>query len=524
MMAESEKLIVVSNRLPCSISKAQSGQWQVTRSVGGLATALDSALSHRGGTWVGWPGVASDDDGGIESCLKQFSEDLGYDLFPVALTETEVDNFYNGFSNEVIWPLFHDLFPLCNFDPAYWDAYKTANAKFADRVAALAKPGDLIWVHDYHLIGVAAELRARGIDNRIGFFDHIPFPMPDIFFRLPWRDSILQALLRFDLVGLQTTTDCDRFAQCVQLAMHSTALAEELRTTYSGLLKSDRINEWIVTRSRETRLSEFPIGIDFKTFEAIAKSSSSSRIATTLLRQYGQRKIVLGVDRLDHSKGLPNKLSAFRHALKRYPDLKGHVTLVQYVVPSREDVPEYQNLRLKIERQISEINGTMSELGWIPIHYHYGFLERDQLCAYYRAADACLITSLKDGMNLIAKEYCAAQVEEPGVLILSEFAGAAEELHRYALVVNPYDIEQVAEAIFTACTMDEEQRAENMRAMRKHIRTHDVFHWVDSYVDALSNIDGDRITCIADRFHRRRSDDGEQANEPDLPSVAAGSK
>lgn len=521
-MVESEKLIVVSNRLPVSICKTESGQWEATPSAGGLATALDPALRHRGGTWVGWPGIATSDTGNFESCLNECSGKLGYELVPVALSDTEVDNFYNGFSNEVIWPLFHDLFLLCNFDPAYWDAYKTANRKFADCVTELAKPGDLIWVHDYHLIGIAAELRAKGVDNRVGFFNHIPFPMPDIFFRLPWRDSILRALLHFDLVGFQTASDCDNFAQCVQIAMHNPGSPEDLRTTYSGPLQPDQINEWISARSKETRMCEFPISIDYKSFNEIASGSGASRMSAELRHKYGERKIVLGVDRLDYSKGLPNKLAAFRHALKKYPELRGKVTLVQYVIPSREDVPEYQNLRLKIERKISEINGTMSELGWIPIHYRYGFLNREQLCGYYRTADVCLITSLKDGMNLIAKEYCAAQVEDPGVLIISEFAGAAAELQPHALVVNPYDVEQVAEAIFSACTMDEDQRAEQMRAMQQHISSHDVFQWVDSYVEAMLAINGEQIASVAHRFHERRSSDSDEKPRGNLPSVATG--
>ena len=511
-MVDSQKLIVVSNRLPVSLRETDAGQWEATQSAGGLATALDPALRHRGGTWVGWPGLADGDSDDLQSYLDQFSKKLGYDLFPVSLSKKEVDNFYNGFSNEVIWPLFHDLFPLCNFDPAYWDAYVTVNGRFADRVAELVNPGDLIWVHDYHLIGVASKLRARGINNRIGFFDHIPFPMPDIFFRLPWRKSILRAMLRYDLIGFQTTSDCNNFAQCIQMAMFDPGSPVKLGAADAEPLPSVQANEWISARSQETRLAEFPISIDYKTFNEISCGSVVSRMATELRQKYGTRKIVLGVDRLDHSKGLPNKLAAFRYALKKYPELRGKVTLVQYVVPSREDVPEYQELRLKIERQISEVNGTTSEPGWIPIHYHYGFLDRDLLCAYYRTADACLITSLKDGMNLIAKEYCAAQVEDPGVLILSEFAGAAAELQPYARVVNPYDIEQVAESIYAACSMEEEQRAEHMRGMQEHISSHDVFQWVDSYVEAMSAIDGDRIASVADHFHNRRSNDiGQEA-------------
>jgi trehalose 6-phosphate synthase len=457
---------------------------------------MDTVLRQRGGTWVGWPGVASNDQTGLTTTINEVSEGARFSLVPVVLDAGEVSGFYNGFSNEVIWPLFHDLFTLCNFQPSYWRAYVSANNKFAGRVAELAQPDDLIWVHDYHLMGIAEVLRGKGVRNRIGFFNHIPFPTPEIFFRLPWRDIILRALLQYDLVGFHTAKDCENFAQCIQQHMlipEPTMADDEAQVT-------GQADEWIWDRSRKVQLREFPISIDYGHFHRTANCSEVSRLAAELRDEYGARKIVLGVDRLDYSKGLPNKFAAFQYALEQYPELRGQVTLVQIVVPSREGVPEYQNLHLEIERHVGHINGNLSTAGWIPVHYHYESLDRKELCAYYRVADACLVTSLKDGMNLVAKEYCVAKVDDPGVLILSEFAGAAAELHPHALVVNPYNIEQVAQAIFEACTMDRDQCEERLRSMQEHIKSHDVFQWADSYIEALLADLDDHQPTIADRF------------------------
>jgi trehalose 6-phosphate synthase len=397
------------------------------------------------------------------------SKNAGYMLKPVVLTEEELNQYYLGFSNEIIWPLFHDLQSHCIFDPAYWNTYQAVNRKFAQVVAQNAGPNDYIWVQDYHLMLVAKELRDMGIERKLGFFLHIPFPPPDIFVRLPWRSQILEALLEHDLVGFQTARDRNNFIYCVEALTKGTHY--DARRQVST----------IATPTRETRVGSFPISIDFNEFAQHAADRTVAERARQLREAIPNRQIILGVDRLDYSKGIPQKLRAFRNALERFGDLRGKVTLVQIVVPSREDIAGYQGLKSEIEGLVSEINGSFTQPGWVPIHYMYRSLDRTELLAYYRTAEIALVTPLKDGMNLVAKEYCAANTDNNGVLILSEFAGAAAQLRRNSLVVNPYDIEGVANAIHRAHDMSANERRILMRRLRESIRKRDIFWWVDLY-------------------------------------------
>jgi alpha,alpha-trehalose-phosphate synthase [UDP-forming] len=470
MAGNGHRLIIVSNRLPVRLRESARGAWEIVPSAGGLVTALTPILRKRGGTWIGWPGSPVDELDSLERRLND--SQIPYRLVPIGLSEEEAARFYGGFANQIVWPLFHDCFHLCNFDPAFWRAYEAANLKFARKAAELAEPGDIIWVHDYQLMGVGAALRRLGIDNQIGFFNHIPFPTPDIFCRLPWREAILDSLLEYDLIGFQLSRDEAHFHDCLASLSRSPALSIE--SPQCGY------------RQRDPRVGHFPISIDFDEFAGGASSKDADELAGQLRQDNAGRKILLGIDRLDYSKGLLDKLAAFRLALERYPELRGCTTLIQHVVPSREDVPEYRALRLRIERAVSAINGAFSERGWIPVHYYFQSLGRADLCAYYRAADLCLVTSQKDGMNLVAKEYCAAQVADPGVLVLSEFTGAAAEIGEHALLVNPFDVEQVSDAIYEGVTMDLSERSERMRHLRSHIRSHDVYRWVDSYLSALT--------------------------------------
>ena len=472
MKQNDQRLIVISNRLPVRLRRRSSNRWSVSPSSGGLVTALDPVLRQRGGVWIGWAGTTDGAPEALETTLAEACADWRYDLVPVFLSDIEVRDFYRGFANEVVWPLFHDCFSPCNFDPRYWSAFISANGKFAERAAELARPGDVIWVHDYQLMDVGRQLRGLGIENKIGFFNHIPFPTPDIFRRLPWRERILDSLLEYDLLGFQLARDEAHFCEC-----------------RADLLESPAPFGRSASRARAAssrRVGHFPISIDFDDFAKLAASESVAVLARQLRAQNRDRKILLGVDRLDYSKGLPEKLAGFRHALEKYPDLRGRVTLVQYVVPSREKVAEYRTLRLRIERAIGEINGAFSEPGWIPVHYYFQSLRREELCAYYRTAAICLITSVKDGMNLVAKEYCAAQVDDPGVLILSEFTGSASELGDDALQINPCDIEGVCDAIHQGVAMSATERSARMQRLRECIRVHDVHHWVDCYLAELA--------------------------------------
>jgi trehalose 6-phosphate synthase len=418
-------------------------------------------LRDRGGTWIGWAGAPGP--------LRQFagalasaSREAGYKLCGVALDGQEVRDFYYGFSNEIVWPLFHDQPSLCNFDAKYWRTYCAVNRKYAKAVHARAGAGAdasaFIWVHDYHLMNLAAELRLLGSRARLGFFLHIPFPPPDIFLQLPWRRPLLEALLRFDLVGFQTARDRRNFLACVQA---------------------------VTPGSRATQTGEFPISIDFNAFMRRAAAPDVAAKAQELHRLLPKRKLVLGIDRLDYTKGIPLRLRAFQHLLARYPEMRGRVSLMQVVVPSREDIPQYHRLRTEIEQLVGKINGAYARPGgWVPVWYEYRNLSRVELLAYYRAADIALVTPLKDGMNLVAKEYCACSIEEDCVLILSEFAGAAPQLASGAILVNPNDIEAVAGAIREAHAMPAAERAARMRRIRRAIRRQDVFWWVDSYLRA----------------------------------------
>jgi trehalose 6-phosphate synthase len=471
MKQPEKRLVLVSNRLPVQIKRDKSG-WTAQPSTGGLVTALAPVLKNRGGVWIGWPGAMEVEDSDIEEVLSMGSMSAGYELKGVQMTSEEIEHFYYGFSNEIIWPLFHDLQSHCNFDPVFWKTYQDVNRKFSDAILKNVSSSDYIWVHDYHLFNVAKELRGMGMESGIGFFLHIPFPSLDMFLKLPWRFQILEALMAYDLVGFQTGRDRRNFFQCIK------ALFKDISIKGKGQVVTVRYED------RSIRVGNFPISIDYDEFEQLAASQDVSDKAWYIHEDIPNRQIILGIDRLDYTKGIPNRLEAFRNALYRYPELRGKVTFVQVVVPSREEIPEYYGLKTEIERMVGEINGQYTRSNWIPIHYIYRSLERAELLAYYRTAEMVLITPLKDGMNLVAKEYCASNTEENGVVILSEFGGAAAQLQKGAILVNPYDIEGIADAIYQGFKMSREERKSRMKKLRQTIRRQGIFWWVDSFLRA----------------------------------------
>jgi trehalose 6-phosphate synthase/phosphatase len=467
------RLILVSNRLPFAIEPAGKGEWSVTPSPGGLVSALGPVLRGRGGTWIGWPGVAGEVP---DIPFSKATRGAGYKVVPVALSETERDEFYYGYSNEVIWPLFHDLQNFCNFEPAFWQTYKAVNERYAEAIARHCQLGDFIWVHDYHLMYVAQALRERGVRAALTFFLHIPFPSYDIFSKLPQQQRLLRALLQFDLLGFQTRRDLRNFLQCVR---HVISDAEVL---------PGRGLQLIHLNGREIRVGSFPIGIDFESFEKDAASEKVTQRVSELRAAFPGAQLILGVDRLDYSKGIPERLRAFRIALERYEELRGRVVLIQNIVPSRVEIPRYHEFKDRIDRLVGDINGRFSTATWLPVHYHFRSLEREDLLAHYRTSEIGFVTPLKDGMNLVAKEYCACCIDQNGVLILSQFAGAAEQLRRDALLVNPYDLEQVAEAILNAFRMTSAERSTRMKRMRRIVSHENVFSWVDSFLKAGSSL------------------------------------
>jgi trehalose 6-phosphate synthase/phosphatase len=468
----SKRLVIVSNRLPIILSRDNKGTWQTRPSSGGLVSALTPIIKERKGMWIGWLGIPGKAD--IDELLAKASQETGYTLEPVPLTADEHNKYYLGFSNEILWPLFHDLQSRCNFEPAYWKAYETVNRKFARVIAENTTDNDYIWIQDYHLMLAAREFRLIKPDRRIGFFLHTPFPPLDIYMKLPWRLQILKGLLEYDLLGFQTVRDRNNFLHCAEV------LIKGLR--FDARRQITRIK----MHGRAVRVGVFPISINYDDFVREASDSKTINRAQQLKKATSDCQVILGADRLDYSKGVPEKLKAFKSALELFKDLRGKVTLIQIVVPSRENIPEYRKLKTEIETLVSEINGQFGYPGWTPVNYMFRSMPRDELIAYYSASDIALVTPLKDGMNLVAKEFCASNINENAVLILSEFAGAAQQLRKNALMVNPYDTEGTAAAIHSAYIMPAEERKARMKKLRQSIRKRDIYWWLGHFLKAAA--------------------------------------
>jgi len=470
MIGSGQRLLVVSNRLPIVISQDED-RWQVSAGAGGLVTALAPVMKANRGLWVGWPGCG--EEAPVGPLLDQFGEAEGYELASVPLSQEDVDRFYLGFSNETLWPLFHDMLGNCRFSTENWHAYQAVNRRFAEAVAARATEGDLIWIQDYQLALVGAELRRLGLQQALGYFLHIPFPSPDLLRRLPWKKELLRGLLEYDLVGFQTLRDRRNFVNGANMLPEVEVISR--RRGHSLLRYNGRL----------VRAGNYPISIDARDFENRARSHEVDEAAWFLHEKLEGRQIVLGVDRLDYTKGLQQRFLAFERALEMDPSLVGRCSLLQVVVPSRTLVPEYRDLKEMLDRESGRINSRFSEAGWVPIHYHYRSLDPVQLLAHYRACEIALITPLRDGMNLVAKEYCACSLDNNGVLILSEFAGAADQMGNGALLVNPYDVDGTAEAICHAFHMPLEERQQRMRRLRSDLRRSDVHRWVSLFLKTL---------------------------------------
>lgn len=463
------RLVVVSNRLPLVLNW-EDNKWKVSPASGGLVTALVPVLSKNGGVWLGWPGTSEKED--VEKPIKEFSDQQGYDLKSVYLTTEDVQGYYYGFSNEVLWPLLHGFHNRCNFNYSYWNKYLKVNNIFAQEINKIAEKDDYIWIQDYHLMCVAHELKKMGSQLDCGFFLHIPFPGPEIFLKLPWRKQILSALLDYDLLGFQTHGDMINFSRCLEC----------LCQVYQQEISQNLLR--IKCGSKKVKAGCFPISIDFDQFAEKAASKEISRRTAQLSLLHSEQQIILGIDRLDYTKGIPQRLEALREVFVKYPELRGKIALLQVLVPSRESVQEYQLLKEEIERLVGEINGQFTEPGWIPIHYLYRSLSQEELTSFYLTAQMAMITPLWDGMNLVAKEYCACNYRENGVLILSEFAGAATQLYQDAVLVNPYDVKGVAAAIRRSFYMDKEERKARMKRLRQVIKQYDIHFWLDSFMDA----------------------------------------
>jgi trehalose 6-phosphate synthase/phosphatase len=462
-----DRLILVSNRLPVTLRQSGSS-WSRVRSPGGLATAL-GPLGQLGHTrWVGCAGAPLPDDGEERAALiESWSRD---NLHVVDLPEQVEQGFYDGYANETLWPVLHGFPSRTGYEPESWQAYVDANRRFAASVLDVAGKDDVVWVHDYHLMLVPALLREQRPDLKIGFFLHVPFPPAEVFSVLPRREALLRGLLGADLVGF-----------------HTRAYRQNFRSTLVRLLGLRPESDRAQYAGRTTRFGAFPVGIvpeelyvgPRRDDEAVADRIRALRAS------FRDHKLLLAIDRLDYTKGIPERLGAFRHLLDRNSALRGRVTLVQVAVPSRERVAAYRALGADVSRLVGEINGSYGTAEWTPVVYMRHSLPRPELLALYAVADVGWVTPLRDGMNLVAKEYVACQESGAGVLVLSEFAGAVEELTE-ALVVNPYDVEAVADAVERAVTMPAAERRARMAAMRERVLHHDASDWARRFLGELS--------------------------------------
>lgn len=454
--ASHSPIVVVSNRLPFTVQRSADGLRR-RPSPGGLVSALEPVLRRRGGTWIGWPGIE------LKGRERLPGRNLDYHIAPVKLSESEVNRYYHGFSNRTLWPLFHSLPALSRFERRDFEVYYDVNERFAEVAAKRAEENSLVWFHDYHLMLAPESLRHRAPDMRSAFFLHIPFPPYDIFRLCPWDRMLLRGLLACDLIGFHVENYATNFMDCVERILGA---------------RVDRSRGVVEHGDRTVRVGAFPIGIEFDVFEAKAEKTSAG--------DGKQREsIVLGVDRLDYTKGIPDRIRAFERLLELYPEHREKVVFLQLAVPSRSQVAEYRDLKREIDELVGRVNGRFATARWSPIRYLYRSFPQDRLCALYRDADVALVTPLRDGMNLVAKEYVACQVGDPGVLILSSLAGAAETM-REALLVNPFDVDETAHAIHRALDMEEEERASRIAALRRRERRDDVEAWVTGFLEAAA--------------------------------------
>ncbi|MBC6469602.1 trehalose-6-phosphate synthase [Actinomadura alba] len=458
-MPNGSDFVVVANRLPVDRVTGDDGRASWRRSPGGLVTAIAPLMRRRDGAWIGWSGAADED-------LEPFEED-GMSLVPVPLSAEELELYYEGFSNATLWPLYHDVIAPPVYERPLWEAYVKVNKRFAEAAAAEAAQNAVVWVQDYQLQLVPAMLRELRPDLRIGFFLHIPFPPQELFEQLPWRRQIIAGLLGADLVGFQLPGAASNFLRLARRHL-------DARTHGPYVDVGDRV----------VRAQAFPISVDVGELTELTQRREVRWRSDEVKADLGDTKILLGVDRLDYTKGISQRLQAFGELLAEGELKPGEAVFVQIATPSRERIEQYQLLRDQIEQQVGRINGEHAELGAPVIHYLHSSYSREELAALYLAADVMVVTPLRDGMNLVAKEYVACREDLRGALVLSQFAGAADELKR-AFQVNPYDIDGLKESMLAALRSSPAEQARRMRSMRKRVIEHDVDRWAQDFLTAL---------------------------------------
>lgn len=471
------KTIIVSNRLPLNVS-VDEGDVKVFPSVGGLATGMKSIHQNSESLWIGWAGVSSDE---VDEVTEKKISDLALKekCIPVPLSQQELEDYYFGFSNRALWPLFHYFTEYTDYEEDFWEAYKKVNQKFAETIFEHLEDGDKIWVHDYQLLLLPEMIKEKRPDVSVGFFLHIPFPSYEIFRTIPWREEILNGMLGADLIGFHTYDYERHFLSSVSRILH-----HEINISN------------IQIGSRSVKVDSFPMSIDYEKFhrEALRQANNTDKEKTLLQIRIEQTKaivpdtkMILSIDRLDYTKGIAKRLEALEYFFDKYPQYVEKVRFVMLAVPSREDVPQYQQLKKEVDELVGRINGKFSVATWSPIWYFYRSMPFEELIELYTSCDVALLTPIRDGMNLVAKEYIASRVDQTGVLILSEMAGAAHEMND-ALLINPNDYNQIAETLKYALEMPEEEQIARNRILQNRIKRYDVEKWASDFMEALESV------------------------------------
>lgn len=481
------KTIIISNRLPVKMEILPGGEIRFKASEGGLATGLGSVYKQGENIWIGWPGHFVNNAEEQEHVTRELTKE---NMRPVFLTADEIRLYYEGFSNEVLWPNFHYFPQLVVYEDSYWESYEKVNQKFCDTVLQYTEEGDTIWVHDYQLLLLPQLLREKLPRIAIGYFNHIPFPSFEMFRMLPWRKSLLMGLLGADLIGFHTYDDMRHFLSSVSRL-----------TPFS-------VKEQFVQRGeRRIKVESFPMGIDYERYADSAAAPETISQEVEYRTALGGKRLILSIDRLDYTKGIPQRLRAFNEFLIRYPEFKEKVSLVMVVVPSRDQVGMYRDLKETVDELVGKINGTHGNMKWTPVHYFYRSIPMQKLSAYYRIADVGLVTPLRDGMNLVAKEFVASKLDKKGVLILSEMAGAAKELSD-AILINPFNKNEFVQAMYQALTMPLQEQRSRIEKMQVSLKKYNIHHWVRIFMDGLADIKQEQQAYLT-----------KQIDETDLPEI-----
>ncbi|MEJ2664084.1 MAG: bifunctional alpha,alpha-trehalose-phosphate synthase (UDP-forming)/trehalose-phosphatase, partial [Spirochaetia bacterium] len=461
-----KKIILISNRLPVNIVK-KGDTFDVKPSIGGLATGLKSVYENRNSIWVGWSGITTEEVTTAQQAHITKTLRDNYKCIPLFLSHTDLKQYYFGFSNNTIWPLFHYFTHETDYSPEPWQAYKRVNKQFFECLKGVIGPNDDIWIHDYQLMLLPQLIKLEFPENRVGFFLHIPFPSFEVFRLLPWRDEILEGLLGADLIGFHTYDYVRHFLSSVRRLL---GLEHNLGS--------------ITLKNRIIKTDVFPMGIDYNKYAKGHTKKPVKKEIDDMRKEIGQRKILLSIDRLDYTKGIPQRLKAYEEFLHKYPEYKEKISLLLIAAPSRTNVAQYKKLKRELDELVSSINGKYATMGWVPIWYFYRSFQFNKLIALYELADILMVTPLRDGMNLVAKEFLAAKSNNKGVLIISETAGAARELGE-ALIVNANNIAQITEAIKTALELTDEEIIERNLIMKDRLRRYDIEYWSKDFLEKL---------------------------------------